>query len=62
MKTAEEVLCFVETQAPLLCEEIILWGAVSEIKKAGYSAEEINTVREIYNSDFMGKIVDKPRN
>jgi hypothetical protein len=31
MKTAEEVLRFVETQAPLLGEEIILWGAVSEI-------------------------------
>ena len=30
MKTAEDVLKFVETQAPILGEEIIVWGAVSE--------------------------------
>jgi hypothetical protein len=33
-----------------------------EIKKAGFSNEEIAIVREIYNSDFMGKTFDKPEN
>lgn len=31
MKTAEEVTKFVETQAPELGKEIIIWGAFSEI-------------------------------
>lgn len=31
MKTAEEVLKFVEVQTPELMNEILIWGAVSEI-------------------------------